>query len=64
MYKDILLLNSGFTLALRIIYIHNIYLRVVEQKLVISKHLKALLRHLALVFEGLPGLKHFIVTLY
>jgi hypothetical protein len=37
--------------------------RVLEQELFIFKHFKALLRHLALVFQGLSTLKNFIVTL-
>jgi hypothetical protein len=59
----LLLLYSGFTYNTFNLY--NIRVgRVVEQKLFIFKAFKAVLRHLALVFEGLSGLKHFVVRFY
>jgi hypothetical protein len=74
----VLLLYSGLTCNIYIIcntgLTYNIYnicnigiyscLESCEQKLFILKHFKALLRHLTLVFEGLPRLKHVIVRLY
>jgi hypothetical protein len=63
-YSCLTPLYSGFTYNIYIIEVCIRVWRVVEQKLVISKHFKALRRHLALVVEWLPRLKHFIVRLY
>jgi hypothetical protein len=62
----LLLLYSGFTYNMYNIYNIGIYScwESCRTKAFILKHLNALQRHLALVNQGLPGLKHFIVRLY